>query len=216
MLKQLTISAFALVAASAFAGEDWSNFDYKAAKPGELMKFVSEHAYKTLGAGDAYTITKFVGNLPGNYKTAVLRGLAQSAVQAKMIKDENQMAANAMPPMGDRMAYDEGWKKDYSSLPMDDSRAMRMVALKPEQEVTYPQAIKILGAGQDIFDQGLIMNLFEMKSFTVSQIPTVWNEKALDAIVRQIQANAKWTEPYRLKYTSLTPRTPYMGWQSYR
>lgn len=204
MLKQLMISAFAVTAVSAFA-QDMDNFDYKTANTYELNKYVVKSAYKVLPAGDAYTIAKFVGGLPGNRKTAILRGLAQNAAQAKMVADEKMMAANMMAPMGDKMWMKEDMKP-MDSYPSDSSRPFRMLADAPNGDLNYEASLKILTSGLDVFDQGLIYDLFTMKPFTVSMIPTVWNEKELDAITHYIQANAKMTEPARLKYTSMAPR----------
>ncbi len=212
MLKQITTAAFAIAAMSAFAGED---FNFDSSSVSERKAYVIKHAYKTLNAPDAYVIESFIKGLPGNKASAIVNGLARNAWQAKMIKDENQTSANMMAPMGDNMAMANDWsKKDWSSLPQDESRPMRMLAMASSKDVSYPEAIKILNSGNDLFDQGLIWDTFGMRSFTESYIPTVMNERALDAIVKQIEANAKWTEPVRLKYTSLAPRQAYMGWNN--
>ena len=203
MLKQITTAAFAIAAMSAFAGEE---FNFDTASYTEKKMFVVKHAYKTLNAGDAYTIAKFISDLPGNKASAIVNGLARNASQAMMIKDENQNAANMMAPMGDSMAMSSDWSKNMASLPEDNSRPMRMLAMNPKKDVSYNETIKILNSGNDLFDQGLVWDTFGMRSFTESFIPTVMNERALDAISHQIAANAKWTEPTRLKYTSMAPK----------
>ncbi|RYG53328.1 hypothetical protein EON80_32845 [bacterium] len=203
-MKKITTAAIALCAVSAFAGDD---FNFETASTMEKKEFVVKHAYKTLNAGDAFVIERAINGLPGNYSSALVNGLARNAWQAKMIKEEKQTWANSQPPMGDNPTWASTPTSSYAE---DSSRPMRMFADTKKGELNYGDAIKILNSGNDVFDQGLVWNLFEMRPFTQSMIPTVTNERLIDAISRQICANAKWTEPVRLKYTSLAPRT-YTG-----
>jgi len=199
MLKQITIAALSLTAVAAFAGDD---FNFETATMGEKKAFVVKHAYKTLSAPDAYTISCAIEDLPGNKASAIINGLARNAWQAKMIKDEKQMAANMMSPSD--MWTETSWTGSSSE---GDSRPMRMLSVKPKGDLSYTQAIDILNAGNDQLDKGLVWSMFTPRSFTEDMIPTVQNERLLDAITHQIQANAMWTEPYRLKYTSLAPKS---------
>ena len=111
MLKTLAIAALTLPAAAALAGDHWTDFNFDSASYGEKKAFVVKHAYKTLSAPDAYTIACAVDSLPGNRASALVNGLARNAWQAKMIKDEKQMAANMMPPMGTMWT-----EKDWSNM----------------------------------------------------------------------------------------------------
>ncbi len=206
MLKQLTLAAFALCSVAAMADEGWS-IDPMTASTSDMKKFVVKHAYKTMNAGDAYVLNNFLNRIPSNAENALLRGLTQNAVQAKMIREENQTWANSQPPIGDGTyaMVNKDWSTD--STVTDSSRPMRMFAAKPNRDLNYWDTIKITTSGLGVIDQGLIWNLFTDKSFTESQIPTVNNERELDAITHFIEANAKSTEPYRLKYTSLAPKS---------
>ncbi len=206
MLKQLTLAAFALCSAAAMADEGWS-IDPMTASTSDMKKFVVKHAYKTMNAGDAYILANFLTRIPSNAENALLRGLTQNAVQAKMIREENQTWANSQPPIGDGTfaMTNTSWSSDNTVS--DSSRPMRMFAAKPNRDLNYWDSIKITTSGLGVIDQGLIWNLFTDKSYTESQIPTVNNERELDAITHFIEANAKWTEPYRLKYTSLVPKS---------
>jgi hypothetical protein len=206
MLKQLTLAAFALCSVAAMADEGWS-IDPMTASTSDMKKFVVKHAYKTMNAGDAYVLSNFLNRIPSNAENALLRGLTQNAVQAKMIREENQTWANSQPPIGDGTfaMTNTSWSSDNTVS--DSSRPMRMFAAKPDRDLNYWDSIKITTSGLGVIDQGLIWNLFTDKSYTESQIPTVNNERELDAITHFIEANAKWTEPYRLKYTSLVPKS---------
>jgi len=206
MLKQLTLAAFALCSVAAMADEGWS-IDPMTASTSDMKKFVVKHAYKTMNAGDAYVLSNFLTRIPSNAENALLRGLTQNAVQAKMIREENQTWANSQPPIGDGTfaMTNTSWSSDNTVS--DSSRPMRMFAAKPDRDLNYWDSIKITTSGLGVIDQGLIWNLFTDKSYTESQIPTVNNERELDAITHFIEANAKWTEPYRLKYTSLVPKS---------
>jgi hypothetical protein len=187
MLKTTLLAATALTAAVASAQMGMMVPDAKASKPKELMEFINKDAYKKLNAPDAYILTAFLGELPGNYQTAVLRGLVMNAQEAKTSRDQAQMSAMSMAPAGDTM--------------MDDPER------EPKAPASYLQAIGALQKGQDATDQGLIKTLFTMKLFTVDPLMSPYNERALDAITKYLVANHKSAEPIRLKYTSLAPRT---------
>ncbi len=199
MLKQTMIAAFSLTAVAAFAGDD---FNFETATIGEKKAYVVKHAYMTLNAPDAYVISSAIEGLPSNKASAIVNGLARNAWQAMRIKDEKQMAANMMEPSA--MWTETSWSGSNSD---DSSRSMRMLSVKPKGDLSYTQAIDILNAGNDQLDKGLVWSMFEPRSFTETLVPTVKNERLLDAITHQIQANAMWTEPYRLKYTSLSPKS---------
>lgn len=206
MLKQITLAAFALTAVSALAQDSTATIDAKGAKPYDLLRFLAKDTYKKVDAHSAYTIMQFVGGLPGNYQTAVLRGLAQTAEEAQSLKTQNQTAANAMGPVGDGMS-DTMVKPEGKRLTTRKLRDFDTIAMDPMAYLDYYDAIAILQKGQDQTDQGLIQDLFHELSFTRTLIPTVMNEQALDAISNYIQANAKSATPVRLKYTSLAPHT---------
>ncbi|RYG25071.1 hypothetical protein EON82_08460 [bacterium] len=218
MLKQMTLAAFAMCSVAAFAGDDWNSIDPDTATSSELKTFVVKHAYKTMSAGDAYTLAQFLNRAPFNISTSLMKGLARNAVQAKMIRDENQTWANAQPPMGDTWT---DWRRSYNadSMAMDESRAMRMYVANPKHDLDYIQTLDILASGLTRIEQTWLASTFAPRSFTESQIPTVMNERAMDAITKFVQGNASWAEPYRLKYTSLAPRPAYVspipsGWSS--
>lgn len=189
MMKRTMLAAFAVTAAvSAYGQGMMSPPDAKESKPGELMTFLKKDAYKKLSAPDAYCLVSFVGDLPGNYQTAILRGLVRNSQEAYDAKMSNQMSANSMAPMGD-MDKDD-WMPE-----------------KPMAPKSYMETIRELQITQDETDRGLIQSLFVYRPFTESLIPTVCNERELDVITRYLQANAWSTKPVRLKYTSLAPRT---------
>lgn len=189
-MKRTLIAAFAVTAAvSASAQMMMAPPDAKASKPGELMRFLEKDAYKKLDAPDAYILVKFVGDLPGNYQTAILRGLVRNAQEAYDSKMANQTAANAMPPMGDQ-------PMDMKDMMMDS---------KPKPPRSYMDTLMELEATQDETDRGLIDELFERKLFTRDLLLSPWHERELDAITKYLDANAWSTQPVRLKYTSLAP-----------
>lgn len=188
MLKRTLLAAFAVTTAvSATAQMGMMDVDAKTSKSKELMSFLDKDAYKKLDAADAYVLTEFVGDLPGNYQTALLRGLVGNAQEARMSKMRNQDASNAMAPTGDMMSDRE-----------------ILQTMKPMWPNNYDDSIKMLETGQDETDRGLIDSLFLPKSYTVDPLMSPCNERALDAVVKYLQANAKSTVPYRLKYTSLS------------
>lgn len=190
MLKQTILAAFAIATCSAFAQNGtMMDVDAKSSKPGELEAFLNTDAYKKLSAPDAYILTSFISGLPGNYQTAVLRGLASHSQEAWQSKMKNQDSANMMAPMG-------------NTMPSMDSASMD---IKPPR--SYLDTIEALQKDQDATDQGLIATLFTARPFTTDFLMTPMNERALDAITKYFAANAKWSEPVRLKYTSLAPRT---------
>lgn len=206
MLKQLTLAAFVVTAGSAF-GQDMMDQDPMTLNNSDLKKYVMADVWKKANAPDAYVISRFIAGMPGNRANAVLRGLAQNAAQTRTLMMERQTSAYAMGPAG--MSPSEE-NKSWSSSGEESSKPFRMYAEKPG-ELSYANTIKILSSGLGAFDQGLIFDLFDMRSFTQSFIPTVTNERELDAISRYFMANAKWSEPARLKYTSLAPRAPYVS-----
>ena len=187
MLKPTLLAAFAFATCSAFAQSGMMDVDAKSSKPAELAAFLDTDAYKKLSAPDAYILTSFVSELPGNYQTAILRGLVGNSQEARQSMMKSQDAANMMAPMGDAMM-----KPDMMSMDM-----------KPPK--SHLQTIELLQKGQDATDQGLIATLFMSKPFTTDFLMSPWHERALDAITRYFAANAKASEPVRLKYTSLAP-----------
>ena len=190
MLKQTILAAFAIATCSAFAQNGMMmDVDAKSSKPAELAAFLDMDAYKKLSAPDAYVLTSFVSGLPGNYQTAILRGLVMSSQEARQSMMKNQDAANMMAPMGSTMT-----KMDSMSMDMKPPRS-------------YYDAIETLQKGQDATDQGLIATLFMARPFTSDFLMSPHNERALDAITKYFAANAKASEPVRLKYTSLAPHT---------
>ena len=208
MLRLTLLSAFAATTALSFAqgGMMMMVPDAKTTKPAELMEFVRQDAYSKLRAPDAYVLTQFLIGLPGNYQTALLRGLVGNAQEAKMIREKNQTAASMMAPMGDT---EKPYDSSYDNFQKGE-RSFEMVTMDPQARVSYLDSIKFLQKDQDSTDRGLIQTLFSFKHFTVDPVMTVTNERAFDAIERYIKANAMSTQPVRLKYTSLAPRT-YMS-----
>lgn len=204
MLKNLTLAALALTAVAAQAQSTWSSdtdkvdwsMNPKTARLLDLKNFVIWHANKVSGATDAYTLECFLNQIPSNYERALLVGLAENALQSHQIKDEKQAAV-----WGGTMA-----STNYNVE--DSSRPMRMIADKAQPtDVSHVEAIKVVTSGLDIVDKGLIWTLFRPRPFTETLVPTTMNEAALDAITRYIEKNASWTEPARLKYTSMAPRS---------
>lgn len=197
MMKRTLLAVLAVATAvSASAQMGTMDVDAKTSKPKDLIAFINKDAYKKLGAADAYVLTDFIDNLPGNYQTALLRGLVGNAQEAKLTKVRNQDASNALAPTGDLMGEKE-----------------MLQTMKPMWPSSYDDSLKMLEAGQDETDRGLIDSLFTNRSFTQDPLMSPYNERALDAIVKYLQENAKSTLPYRLKYTSLAPHT-YAGLDS--
>jgi hypothetical protein len=207
MLKQLTLAAFVVTAGSAF-GQDMMDQDPSTLNSSDLQKYVMADVWKKASAPDAYVISRFIAQMPGNRANAVLRGLAQNAYQARTLTMERQTAANAQGPAG--MSSSSTENTNWSTSGEESARPFRTYASMPG-ELSYDNTVKILSSGLGTFDEGLIVDLFAMRSFTQSFIPTVMHERELDAISRYFKANAKWSEPARLKYTSLAPRAPYVS-----
>ncbi|GEM_PF-2814902 len=207
MIKITIIAALALAAVPAFSQDGMMTMkpDAKGMKRAELLSFLEKDAYRKVSAPHAYVLTSFLNSLPGNLQTAIARGLVQATEASYDLKDRYQMDANAMGPS---MGSASGMTSNNS---MSGETAFEKLSMRPMGELSYPQAISILQAGQDQTDQGLIATVFRERSFTQSLIPTVMNERQLDAIVAYLQATAAWTQPSRLKYTSLAPRAPYAG-----
>ena len=191
-MKRTLIATFALATAVSAFGQSgmMMDVDAKTSKPRELMSFINHDAYKKLNAADAYILTEFLGELPGNYQTAVLRGLVMNAQEAKSAKESAQMSANSMGPMGDSMP---------------DMKMM--MDMEPKAPRSYWDTIYTLGKGQDETDKGLIRTLFSLKPFTCDPLMSPWNERELDAITKYLVANHKSSYPVRLKYVSLAPHT---------
>ena len=210
MLKKLTLAAFAMCSVAAFAQDDWTSIDVNTAGSSDLKAFVLKHASKTMSAGDVFTLAQFLDRVPSNVENALLKGLANNALQSKMIRDENQTWANSQPPMGDTWT---DWRRNWSNNPvaMDETRPMRMFVMNTSKDLSYMNTLNILGSGLTVIEQNLISSSFPVRSFTESQIPTVMNEKTMDALTKYVKGNALWTEPYRLKYTSLAPRATYVS-----
>ena len=204
MLKITLLTAFAATTALSFAqGEMMMVPDAKSSKPAELMEFLRKDAYEKLRAPDAYYLTQFVGGLPGNYQTALLRGLVGNAQEARTIRDKNQMAANMMAPMGD---MEKPYESSYNNF-QKGTRSFEMVTMDPQSRVSYLDVLSYLQKDQGSTDQGLLATLFILKPFTIDPLMYPFNERAVDTITRYVKANAMSTQPVRLKYTSLAPRT---------
>ena len=200
-MKRTLIAALAVTAAVSASAQMMMAPDAKMAKPKELLSFINMDAYKKVDAPDAYILTEFIGGLPGNYQSAVLRGLVRIADEADEIRMKSQTSANAMAPMGDMMA------------PMDSSynnfqhkeRSFEMVTMDPMARISYLDTLKQLEIGQDETDRGLIDQLFAPKLFTMDSSMSPYHERQLDALERYVKALAMSTQPVRLKYTSLAP-----------
>ena len=204
MLKTTLLAAFAATAVAAFAQDDMMTVpDAKSSKPKELASFVSKDAYMKTASPDAYVISMFLSGLPGNYETALLRGLVRLANEAQDLKTKNQSAANMMAPMGDAMPpmMDSGFRQGQRS-----ERSFEQVAMDPLARLSYSDVIKMLEISQDETDRGLIDTLFAPQPFTKDPLMTPYHERELDAISRYIKGLAMSTQPVRLKYTSLAPR----------
>ena len=203
MMKRTLIAAFAVTAAvSAFGQSDMMMVpDAKMSKPKELLSFINRDAYAKTDAPDAYILTQFLFGLPGNYQTALLRGLVRVAGEASDMKMKSQMSANSMAPMGDMMPP---MMSSYNNMQQGE-RSFEMVTMDPMARVSYADTIKFLEIGQDETDRGLIDSLFTRKLFTQDALMSPWHERQLDAIERYVKALAMSTAPTRLKYTSLAP-----------
>ncbi len=194
-MKRTLIAAFAMATAVSAFGQGGMMMvpDAKSSKPLELSAFLVADAYKKLNAADAYILTTFIAGLPGNYETAILRGLVQNVQEAQTTHDSAQASASSMAPMGDSTA---------------DMKMM--MDMEPKAPRSYDDVINALGKGQDETDNGLIRTLFTKKLFTRDPLMSPWNERELDAIAKYLVANHRSTYPTRLKYVSLAPRT-YAG-----
>jgi len=206
-MKTTMIAALALAAIPAFAQDGMMmKPDAKGMKPMELLSFLQKDAYKKLPAPKAYVLTSFLNGLPGNYQTAIARGLVRVAEEAYDLKDKKQMEANAAGPMMEPPMMKSGFKNFQQG-----ERSFETIAMDPQGRLSYLDAIQLLQISQDETDRGLIATAFAPRSFTEDMIPTVKNEAALDAIDEYIKALAISTQPYYLKYTSMAPRAPYAG-----
>ena len=202
MIKSTLLAAVALTAALSSAQSMMMVPDAKMTKPKELMEFINRDAYEKLRAPDAYILTRFLNGLPGNYQTALLRGLVANTQEAQALRMKNQTATNMMAPMGD---MEQPYMSSYDNMQRGE-RSFEMVTMDPMARVSYLDTIKFLQKDQDATDRGLIQTLFSFKPFTRDMVMTVTNERAFDAIERYVKANAMMTQPVRLKYTSLAPR----------
>ena len=188
MLKTTLFASAVLAAALSSAQGMMMVPDAKASKPAELSEFLRKDAYMKLSAPDAYYLTQFVGGLPGNYQTALLRGLVGNAQEASMTNDKMKMSSMSMTPMGDTMMMDD---------PM----------VEPKAPTNYYDVLTTLQKGQDTTDRGLIKTLFIKKLFTMDPLMSPYNERAFGIITKYLTANHLSATPARLKYTSLAPRT---------
>ena len=188
MLKSTLLAAAFLSAALSSAQGMMMVPDAKESKPAELSSFLNKDAYMKLSAPDAYYLTQFVGGLPGNFQTALLRGLVGNAQEASMTSDKMKMSSMSMSPMGDSMMMDD---------PM----------VEPKAPTNYFDVLTTLQKGQDVTDRGLIKTLFTQKLFTMDPLMSPTNERAFGIITKYLTANHKSAMPARLKYTSLAPRT---------
>ncbi len=201
MIKRIVFTALALTAAFSASAQMMMAPDAKTTKKKELMAFIEKDAYKKLDAPDAYILTKFIGELPGNYQSALLIGLVRIADEADETKMKNQTAANAMAPMGDaEPMMDSSFRQGHAG-----ERSFEMISMDPMARLSYLDTLKLLEIGQDETDRGLIDSLFTNKLFTQDPLMSPWNERQLDSIERYIKALAMSTTPVRLKYTSLAP-----------
>ena len=206
MIKRTLIAAFAVTAAVSASAQMMMAPDAKTSSTKEIISFLNMDAYKKLNAPDAYILTKFIAGLPGNYETALVRGLARVAGEADSTRMKNQTAAMSMAPMGDMMPpMDSSFRQGHRG-----ERSFEMISMDPMGRVSYLDTLKLLEIGQDETDRGLIDQLFLPKLFTQDPLMSPRNERELDAIERYIKALAMSTQPVRLKYTSLAPHT-YAG-----
>lgn len=207
MIKRILIAALAVTAAVSASAQMSMVPDAKMAKTKELKAFIDKDAYKKLSAPDAYILTDFITNLPGNYEVALLRGLVRIADEAGEIRVRRQTEANGMAPMGDMMPpmMDSSFRQGHQG-----TRSFELISMDSMGRVSYDDTLMLLEIGQDETDRGLIDGLFLPKSFTQDPLMSPNNERQLDAIERYVKALAISTQPTRLKYTSLAPHT-YAG-----
>ena len=188
MLKTTLFASAVLAAALSSAQGMMMVPDAKMSKPAELSEFLRKDSYMKLSAPDAYYLNQFIGGLPGNYQTAMLRGLVGNAQECSMNYDKMKMSSMSMTPMGDTMMMDD---------PM----------MEPMAPKGYYDVLTTLQKGQDATDRGLIKTLFTQKLFTVDPLMSPMNERAFGIIAKYFSMNHMCAMPARLKYTSLAPRT---------
>lgn len=202
MMKRIVIAALAVTAVASASAQMMMAPDAKTASKKEITAFLMKDIYKKVDAPDAYILTSFLGELPGNYESALVRGLVRIADEADQIRMRRQTEANGMAPMGDTMPpmMDSGFRQGHQG-----ERSFETVSMDMMGRLSYDDTLKMLEIGQDETDRGLIDSLFLPKSYTEDPLMSPWNERQLDALERYVKALAKSTEPVRLKYTSLAP-----------
>ena len=204
MLKLTLLTAFAATTAVSFAQGMMMVPDAKSSKPAELSSFLNKDAYEKLNAPDAYYLTQFVGSLPGNYQTALLRGLVGNAQEARTIRDKNQTAANMMAPMGD---MEKPVRVQLRQLP-EGHPLLRDGHDGPAVPSELPRRPELPAEGSGFDRPGPSRDPFHAQALhrRSSHVPLQRACRRYDRPAT-IKANAKSTQPVRLKYTSLAPRT---------
>ena len=198
MLKPTLLAAAALACAlSSAQGMMTMVPDSKMTQPKELMEFLRKDSYMKLSSPDAYYLNQFIGGLPGNYQSALLRGLVLNAEECKMSYDKMRMSPMAMAPMGD--------------MKMDDKMMMGDDMMMVKDPESYLDTLTTLQKGQSVTDRGLINTLFSRRLFTMDPLRSPRNERAFGVIQKYLSANYMCAMPARLKYTNLAPRAMYVS-----
>jgi hypothetical protein len=187
---------------------------------------ILHHELKSIPSVKAYVITDFLSRLPGDQEAVLLKGLVNNYKQASIVRDEVAMArfgpdqtyawlsyppltwgsnpgenswASINPSSITVVTYnDNGWTDSNIAMTDDQSRPMRMViAHRGWHEISYDDALDILGSGLSHNEQGVLHTTFQpmiWKPSTYNSVGSYTNEEALDAIICLIEANAKMTQ----------------------